>query len=68
MSECNVIWTLLHIIYAYMVTFTLFICLIQIQNTEMCTVYHNTTNQDKNTEIWIFAHIAQPYFEEMCIW
>ncbi len=27
-----------------------------------------TANQPKNTEIYIFAHIAQPYFEEMCIW
>ncbi len=31
MLQCNVMLTLLHIIYAYMVTFTLFICLIQIQ-------------------------------------
>ncbi len=22
----------------------------------------------KNTEIYIFAHIAQPYFDELCIW
>ncbi len=27
-----------------------------------------TANQTKNTEIVIFAHFAQPYFEEMCIW
>ncbi len=54
----------LHIIYAYMVMFTLFICLMQIQNTEVCTIYRKSA---KNTEIWIFAHIAQPYFEEMCI-
>ncbi len=26
-----------------------------------------TANQPKNTEILVFAHIAQPYFEEMCI-
>ncbi len=35
MLECNVIYIFLHIIYAYVVTFTLFICLIQIQNTEI---------------------------------
>ncbi len=26
-----------------------------------------TANKDKNIEILIFAHIAQPYFEETCI-
>ncbi len=46
-----------------MVTFTLFICLIQIQR-----YVSYTANQDENTEILIFAHIAQLYFEEMCIW
>ncbi len=56
----------LPIIYAYMVTFTLFIGLIQIQNTEICTIYRKSAQ--KNTEIYIFAHIAQPYFEDMCIW
>ncbi len=25
-------------------------------------------NQDKNTEILIFAHIAQPYIEETWVW
>ncbi len=35
----------LHIIYAYMVTFTLFICLIQIQNTEICTVYRKSAKK-----------------------
>ncbi len=59
MLECNVILTLLYIIYAHMVKFTSFICVIKIQNTEICTVYHKSA---KNTEIWIFAHIAQPYF------
>ncbi len=50
----------LHIIYAYMITFTLFICLIQIQNGEIYTAYHKSAK--KHTEIWIFAHITQPYF------
>ncbi len=53
----------MHIIFAYMVTFTLFICWIQIQK-----YVPYTANQPKNTEIYIFAHIAQPYFEETCIW
>ncbi len=45
----------LYIIYAYMVTFTYFLFfLIQIQNTEIYTA-----NQSKNTEIWIYAHVAQ---------
>ncbi len=54
---------LLHIIYAYMVTFTLFICLIQIQKRYV----PYTVNQPKKTEILIFIRITQPYFEEMCI-
>ncbi len=43
-----------------MVTFTLFICLIQIQNTE---IYCKSAKKYQD----IFAHIAQPYFEETCI-
>ncbi len=46
---------LLHIIYAYMITFTLFICLIQ--NTDICTVYHKTA---KNTELWILLILPSP--------
>ncbi len=50
----------LHIIYAYMVTFTLFICFIQIQNTEIYRNIPYTANRPKNTKILIFAHIASP--------
>ncbi len=39
MLECNVISSLFVHYISYMVTFTLFICLIQIQNAEICTVY-----------------------------
>ncbi len=57
MLEYNVILT--HIIYAYMVTFTLFVCLIQIQkNRDIHTIYRKTAK--KKPEIWIFAHITQP--------
>ncbi len=46
MLECNVILTIFaH--YAYMVTFTLFMCLIQIQNTEICTVYRKSANMKR---------------------
>ncbi len=41
MLECNVILTL----FAYMVTFTLFICLIQIQNADICTVYRKSAKK-----------------------
>ncbi len=41
-----------------------FICLIQIQNTEICTVYRKSAKKYRD----ISARIAQPYFEEACIW
>ncbi len=59
MLEYNVILT--HIIYAYMVTFTLFVCLFnpKYKKTEIYIPY--TARQPKKTpEIWIFAHITQP--------
>ncbi len=49
----------LHMIYAYMVGNIHFICLIQIQNTEIYTAFF-WLNQPKNTNIWIFADITQP--------
>ncbi len=56
----------LHIIYAYMITFTLFICLIQIQNSKIC--YRILQISKKKKTIYVFfAHIAQSYFEETCI-
>ncbi len=45
----------LHIIYAYM--FTLFICLIQIQNTEICSKYGKSAKKYRDM---IFAHISSP--------
>ncbi len=56
----------LHIIYAYMITFTLFICLIQIQNSKICYRIPQISQKKKN-DICIFAHIAQSYFKETCI-
>ncbi len=58
MLECNGILTLFaHNICLH--AYIHFICLIQIQNTEIYRLLY-TANQPKNTEIWIFAHIAQP--------
>ncbi len=62
MLECNVMLTLLaH--YICLHGYIHFIYLFN-PNTKCRDMYN--ANQDKNTEIVIFAHIAQP--EEMCIW
>ncbi len=51
MLECNVIVTLFAQ-YMCLHGYIHFICLIQKQNAEICTVYRKSA---KNTEIWIFA-------------
>ncbi len=55
----------LHIIYAYMVTFTLFVCLIKIlknHTTKYRDIHHlpQIGQKKQKTEILIFARIAQP--------
>ncbi len=66
MLECNVILT----IFAYYICLHGYIHFIYLfnPNTKYQDMLPDTTNQPKNTEIWILAHIAQPYFVEMCIW
>ncbi len=63
MLECNVISTL----FAHYICLHGYIHFIYLfnPNTKFRDMY--TANQDKNTEILIFAHITHPYFEEKCI-
>ncbi len=57
MLECNVILTL----FAHYICLHGYIHFIYLfnpnKNTEICTVFRKSA---KNTEIWTFAHIAQP--------
>ncbi len=61
MLECNVILTL----FAHYICLHGYIHFIYLIQIPIYVPY--TANQPKNTEIWIFAHIAQLYFEETCI-
>ncbi len=66
MLECNVILTLFaH--YICLHGYIHFIYLFNL-NTKCRDMYRIPQISKKNTEIYIFARIAQPYFEEMCIW
>ncbi len=68
MLQCkNVMWfePFLHNIYAYMVAFTVYLFN---PNAKYRDMYRILQVSQKNTEIGIFAHFAQPYFEETCIW
>ncbi len=65
MLECNVIFTL----FAHNIClhgYSHFIYLFN-PNTKYRDMYRIPQISQK-IEIWIFAHIAQPYFEGTCIW
>ncbi len=65
MLECNVILTLFaHYICLHGYIHFIYLCN---QNTKYRDMYRILQISQK-IEILIFAHIAQPYFEETCIW
>ncbi len=67
MLECNVMLTLFaH--YICLHGYIHFIYLFVYSKYKISRYVPYTPNQPKNTEMWIFTHIAQPYFKETCIW